>query len=271
MHMSPAEMEKHLKALRLHGMIATLDTRIVQANQGGSFTEVFACLIQDELDYRKSRLTQTRLNASGLTEQPTLTEFDWGFNPKLPKMEIYELVTGKFIRDGHDALLIGSPGTGKSHIAKTVANAAIISGYKVVYREAHTFFENLFEATQLKRRKKISKFFSETDLLVIDDLFLRKKLPEQAADDLLEIILNRYSARKSTLLTSNRLVEDWGKLLRDNTASSVMLDRLLHHGHLLKFEGKSYRLKEAALRLSQIKQKKQDEKGKNMDLFKGDQ
>jgi len=269
--MSPAEMEKYLKALRLHGMIATLDTRIVQANQGSSFTEVFACLVQDELDYRKSRLTQTRLNASGLTEQPTLTEFDWGFNPKLPKMEIYELVTGKFIRDGHDALLIGSPGTGKSHIAKTVANAAIISGYKVVYREAHIFFENLFEATQLKRRKKISKLFSETDLLVIDDLFLRKKLPEQAADDLLEIILNRYSARKSTLLTSNRLVEDWGKLLRDNTASSVMLDRLLHHGHLLKFEGKSYRLKEAALRLSQIKQKKQDEKGKNMDLFKGDQ
>ncbi len=270
MNMSLAEMEKHLKTLRLHGMIATLETRIVQANQGASFTEVFACLIQDELDYRKSRLTQTRLKASGLTEQPTLTEFDWGFNPKLPKMDIYELVSGKFIRDGHDALLIGSPGTGKSMIAKTVANAAIIAGYKVVYREAHTFFEDLFEATQFKRRKKITKLFSETDLMIIDDLFLRKKMPEQAADDLLEIILNRYSARKSTLLTSNRLVEDWGKLLRDNTASSAILDRLLHKGHLLKFEGKSYRLKEAALRLSQSKQKKQDEKGKNMDLSKED-
>ncbi|EFK07149.1 conserved hypothetical protein [delta proteobacterium NaphS2] len=99
---------------------------------------------------------------------------------------------------------------------------------------------------------------------------MRKKMPEQAADDLLEIILNRYSAKKSTLLTSNRLVEDWGKLLRDNTASSAILDRLLHHGHLLKFEGKSYRLKEAASRISQSKQKKQDEKGKNMDLSKED-
>ncbi|EFK07802.1 conserved domain protein, partial [delta proteobacterium NaphS2] len=153
MNMSLAEMEKHLKTLRLHGMIATLETRIVQANQGASFTEVFACLIQDELDYRKSRLTQTRLKASGLTEQPTLTEFDWGFNPKLPKMDIYELVSGKFIREGHDALLIGSPGTGKSMIAKTVANAAILAGYKVVYREAHTFFEDLFEATQLNGEK----------------------------------------------------------------------------------------------------------------------
>jgi DNA replication protein DnaC len=266
MTMSPAEIERHLKTLRLHGMIATLQTRIIQANQGASFTEALACLVQDELDYRKSRLTETRFKASGLTEQPTLTEFDWGFNPKLPKKDIYELVSGKFIRDGHDALLIGSPGTGKSHIAKTLANAAILSGYKVVYREAHSFFEDLFEATELKRRKKINKLFSETDLLIIDDLFLRKKVPEQAADDLLDIILNRYSLRKSTLLTSNRPLEDWGKLLRDNAASSAILDRLLHRGHLLKFEGKSYRLKEAASRLSQNKRKTQDEKGKSMDV-----
>jgi hypothetical protein len=118
MNMSIAEIEKHLKALRLHGMIATLESRILQANQGTSFTEVFACLIQDELDYRKSRLTETRFKASGLKEQPTLTEFDWSFNPKLPKMEIYELVTGKFIREGHDALLIGSPGTEKAQLQK---------------------------------------------------------------------------------------------------------------------------------------------------------
>jgi DNA replication protein DnaC len=266
MAMSIAEIERNLKTLWLHGMIATLQSRIIQANQGASFTEVFACLLQDELDHRKSRLTQTRFKASGLKEQPTLTEFDWAFNPKLPKAEIYELVTGKFIGEAHDALLIGSPGTGKSHIAKTVANAAIISGYKVIYREAHSFFEDLFEATQLKRRNKVNKLFSETDLLVIDDLFLRKKVPEQAADDLLDIILNRYSARKSTLLTSNRPIEDWGKLLRDNAASSAILDRLLHRGHLLKFEGKSYRLKEAAARLAETKQKKQDEKGKKMDL-----
>ena len=138
--------------------------------------------------------------------------------------------------------------------------------YKVIYREAHSFFEDLFEATQLKRRKKVNKLFSETDLLVIDDLFLRKKLQEQAADDLLDVTLNRYSSRKSTLITSNRPLEDWGRLLRDNAASSAILDRLLHRGHLLKFEGKSYRLKEAAIRLSENKRKILDEKGKSMDL-----
>jgi DNA replication protein DnaC len=255
MNMSLAEIEKHLKALRLHGMNATLETRLVQANQGASFMEVFSCLVQDEMDCRNSRLLQTRFKASGLKERPTLTEFDWSFNSKLPKQEIYELVSGKFIRDGHDALLIGSPGTGKSRVAKTVAHAAIETGYKVVYREAHSFFEDLFEADQLNHRKKTNKLFSETDLLVIDDLFLRKKVPEQAADDLLDIILSRYSARKSTMITSNRLLEDWGKLLHDNAASSAIIDRLLHRGHLLKFEGKSYRLKEAAIRLTQNKQK----------------
>ena len=255
MDMPLAEIHRHLKALRLHGISATLETRLIQANQGAPFAEVFTCLVQDELDWRSSRICEARLKASGLKEQPTLTEFDWGFNPKLPKKEIYELVSGKFIRDGGDALLIGSPGTGKSHIAKTVANAAIQTGYKVIYREAHIFFEDLFEATQLKRRKKATKLFSETDLLVIDDLFLRKSMPEQAADDLLDIIMNRYSSRKSSMITSNRPLEDWGKFLGDNTASSVILDRLLHRGHLLKFEGKSYRLKEASIRLTENKQK----------------
>jgi DNA replication protein DnaC len=256
MNMALPEIEKHLKTLRLHGMSSTLQTRIVQANQGDSFVEVFACLVQDELDCRNSRLIDSRFKASGLKERPTLTEFDWGFNPKLPKKEIYELVSGKFIRDGQDALLIGSPGTGKSHTAKTIAHGAIETGYKVIYREAHIFFEDLFEAAQLKRTKKVNKLFSEADLLVIDDLFLRKKMPDQAADDLLDIILTRYSSRKSTVITSNRPIEDWGKLLRDNAASSAILDRLLHRGHLLQFEGRSYRLKEASLRLVEQKRKR---------------
>ncbi len=256
MNMAVSEIEKHLKTLRLHGMSSTLQSRLVQANQGDSFAEVFSCLVQDELDSRNSRLINTRFKASGLKERPTLTEFDWGFNPKLPKKDIYELVSGKFIRDGQDALLIGSPGTGKSHIAKTVAHGAIEAGYKVIYREAHTLFEDLFEASQLNRTKKVNKLFCEADLLAIDDLFLRKKMPEQAADDLLDIILTRYSSRKSTVITSNRPLEDWGKLLRDNAASSAILDRLLHRGHLLQFEGRSYRLKEASVRLTEHKRKR---------------
>jgi DNA replication protein DnaC len=255
--MSIVEIEKRLKALRLEGMLSTLESRALQANQGNvPLVEALSWLLQDELDHRSSCLRQRRFKASGLNELKTLTEFDWGFNPRLPKKEIYELVTAKFIQNGEHALLIGAPGTGKSHIAKTIAHAAIQSFAKTVYREAHVFFEDMFEAEQIKKKKRITKIFSEADLLVIDDLFLRKKMPADAADYLLDIIIDRYSRRKSTLITSNRPVEDWGRLLNDNAASSAILDRLLHHGHLLKFEGKSYRLKEAAKRLSQKNENK---------------
>ncbi len=255
--MTMVEIEKQLKALRLNGMLATVESRFLQANQGNvAFGEAFSWLLQDEMDHRSSCLRQRRFKTSGLKELKTLTEFDWGFNPKLPKKEIYELVTVKFIQNGEHALLIGAPGTGKSHIAKTIAHAAIQSFQKTVYREANVFLEDMFEAEQTDKKKRVCKIFSEADLLVIDDLFLRKKMPKYAGDYLLDIIINRYSKRKSTVITSNRPIEDWGRLLKDNAASSAILDRLLHHGHLLKFEGKSYRLKEAAKRLSQ----KQEEK-----------
>ena len=251
MPMSMTEIETSLKRLRLPGIRATLETRALQASQGDvSFMEAFSLLLQDEMDRRKSRLIEMRFKSSGLTDRKTLTELDWGFNPKIPKKACFELVTFKFIQNGEDALLIGAPGTGKSHIAQAAAHGATIAGYRVLYRQAHLLFPELYEATQLGLRKKKMKLFSEADLVVIDDLFLRKKLPEDAADDLQEIVMNRYTARKSTLITSNRIIEDWGKCLGDNAVSSAILDRLLHHGNLLKFEGKSYRLKEASLRLA---------------------
>jgi len=173
-------------------MLATLESRALQANQGNTpFLEAYAWLLQDELDYRSSRLRQRHFKASSLKELKTLSDFDWSFNPKLPKKEIYELVTAKFVQNGHDALLIGSPGTGKSHIAKTIAHAAIQSFHKVVYREAHVFFEDIFEANQTGNKKRLFKTFSVADLLIIDDLFLRKKMPEDAADYLLDIIIER--------------------------------------------------------------------------------
>ncbi len=251
MPMSMVEIERSLRMLRLPGIRATLETRALQANQGDvSFMDAFSMLLQDEMDRRKSRQIERRFQQSGLNERKTLTEFDWGFNPKIPKKACFELMTCKFIQNGEDVIIIGSPGTGKSHIAKTVAHSAIFAGYRVMYREGHTLFSELYEASQLKMRKKKLDHFVSADLLVIDDLFLRKKLPVDAADDLQEIVLIRYAARKSTLITSNRITEDWGKCLGDNAVATAILDRLLHHGHPFKFEGQSYRLKEATMRLA---------------------
>jgi len=140
-----------------------------------------------------------------------------------------------------DSLLLGPPGTGKSHLAQAIGQAAIQQGYRVLYRETHQLLDELAEATLDGTRKELMELFVSVPLLIIDDLGMRK-LPATAAEDLLEIILRRYE-QVSTLLTSNRPVEDWGKLLGDSAAVTAMLDRLLHHGHVLKCGPRSWRTK----------------------------
>ena len=124
---------------------------------------------------------------------------------------------------------MGPPGTGKSHLAQAIGRAAIQQGYRVIYREAHAFLEELAEATLAETRKDYLTELTRVPLLIIDDLGMRK-LPHTAAEDLLELIMRRYE-RASTVLTSNRPVEDWGKLLGDTAAVTALLDRLLHHAH----------------------------------------
>ena len=251
------EIAASLKRLRLSGIEATLETRALQASQGGlDFIETFGLLIQDELDRRRSKFTERAFITSGLRDRATFENFNWHFNPKTPKKLILELCSLKFIYQSEDALLIGSPGTGKSHCAKVIAHKAILAGLRVLYREAHVLFEDIAQQTAFGHRKKFHKTLADVDLLVIDDLAL-KKLPANAAEELLDVIMNRYQ-KKSTLITSNRVIDDWGKILSDQTAASAILDRLLHRGHLAQFEGKSWRLKEAAERAAG--QKKLDSK-----------
>ncbi len=136
---------------------------------------------------------------------------------------------------------MGSGGTGKSHLAQAIGHAAIQQGHKVIYREAHILLEELADASLDRTRKQYMETISTVALLIIDDFGMRK-LPATAGEDLLEIVMRRYE-RASTLLTSNRPVEDWGKLLGDTAAVGSMLDRLLHHGHVLKCGPRSWRTK----------------------------
>ena len=138
-------------------------------------------------------------------------------------------------------MFLGPPGTGKSHLAQSIGHAAIQQGYRVLYRETHTLLDELAETTIDGTRKEHLELLVSVPLLIIDDLGMRK-LPMTAAEDLLEIVMRRYE-RASTLVTSNRPVEDWGKLLGDSAGVTAMLDRLLHHGHVLKCGPRSWRTK----------------------------
>ena len=184
-----------------------------------------------------------RKQAAFRDPQKTLDNFDFGFNPKMNRSLVFDLATCAFIGRREDALFLGPGGTGKSHLAQAIGQAAIQQGYRVIYRETHVLLDDLADAVADGTRKEFMESLTTVPLLVIDDFGMRK-LPLTAAEDLLEIIMRRYE-RASTLLTSNRPVEDWGKLLGDVAAVSAMLDRLLHHGHVLKCGPRSWRTKTA--------------------------
>lgn len=227
-------------------MAAVLETRILQAQSSPMPPiDFLSCLVSDELTRRGDRLLERRNKAACFRDaNRTLDNFDFAFNPKTNRGLIFNLATGHFISRREDVLFLGPGGTGKSHIAQAIGRAVIGQGHRVIYREAHILLEELSDAVAEGRRKQWMAEMATVPLLIIDDFGMRK-LPATAAEDLLEVVMRRYE-RASTLLTSNRPVDDWGKLLGDTAAAGSMLDRLLHHGHVLKFGPKSWRTKLAA-------------------------
>ena len=241
--MNLIELSQALRQLRLGGMALVLETRLRQAQaEAMAPIELISCLVTDELTRRRDRLLERRRKQAGFRDpQKTLDNFDFNFNKKMNRSLVFELATTNFISRREDALFLGPPGSGKSHLAQAIGQAVIQQGYRVLYRETHTLLDELAEAAIDGSRREFMDSVVAWPLLIIDDLGMRK-LPLTAAEDLLEIIMRRYE-RASTIVTSNRPVEDWGKLLGDAAAVSAMLDRLLHHGHVLKFGPRSWRTK----------------------------
>ncbi|HYM00786.1 MAG TPA: IS21-like element helper ATPase IstB [Blastocatellia bacterium] len=241
--MNLIELDRALRQLRLGGMAAVIETRLHQAQtESMAPIDLISCLVSDELSRRTDRLLERRRKQAGFRDPlKTLDNFDFTFNPKMNRSLVFDLATGAFIARREDALFLGPGGTGKSHLAQAIGQAAILQGYRVLYRETHVLLDELADANIDGTRKQYMESLQAVPLLIIDDFGMRK-LPLTAAEDLLEIVMRRYE-RASTLLTSNRPVEDWGKLLGDVAAVSAMLDRLLHHGHVLKCGPRSWRTK----------------------------
>jgi DNA replication protein DnaC len=241
--MNLVELDRALRQLRLSGMADALEARLRQAQaEKMAPIDLVSALVSDELLRRQDRLLARRIKNAGFRDvDKTLDSFDFDFNKKMNRRLVFDLAAGRFVTQHEDALFLGPPGTGKSHLAQAVGRAAIQQGHRVLYREAHVLLDELAEATLDGTRKERVAELSAIPLLIVDDLGMRK-LPATAAEDLLEIVMRRYE-RASTLITSNRPVEDWGKLLGDTAAVAAMLDRLLHHAHVLKCGPRSWRTK----------------------------
>ena len=234
-----------LKKLRLSGLLQSLDVRLQEAaGHNLSHQEFLELIVQDELLVRSDRTLNRRVKAAAFRDLKPLDDFDWSFNPSLKKKQVYDLATCRFVRETRDVLWLGPPGVGKSHLVQALGYQAIKAGFGVLYRSIFDVVRDFLHDEALGGEDKVLAKYLKPDLLIIDDMGM-KQLPKRSGEYLFEIIMRRYETR-STMMTSNRPLEDWGKLIGDVPSATAILDRFLHHTEIVTITGRSYRLRNQA-------------------------
>ncbi len=239
-----------LKQLRLSGAAQSLEVRLHEASANQlNHAEFLELVLQDELVVRSDRTFHRRLKAAGFRDLRTLDDFDWSFNPAIKKKQVFDLAAGQFIRERRDLLWLGPPGVGKSHLVQAIGYQVLKSGFLVLYRSIFDVVRDFLHDEAVGDYDKILARYLKPDLLIIDDMGM-KHLPKRSGEYLFEIIMRRYETR-STIMTSNRPLEDWGKLIGDVPSATAILDRFLHHAEVLRITGRSYRLRQQPSRLDE--------------------
>ena len=236
-------LQTQLKQLRLSGLARTLDVRLQEAAGNRlSHAEFLELILQDELHVRHERLIGRRVQGAQFRELKSLDHFNWSFNPSVRRQQMYDLATCRFIRERRDVLFLGPPGVGKSFLVQALAYEAIKQGFVVLYRSIFDVVRDFLQDEAFSGQQKTLTRYLKPDLLIIDDMGM-KNLPKHSGEYLFEIIMRRYETR-STIMTSNRPLEDWGKLIGDVPSATAILDRFLHHAELISITGRSYRMQD---------------------------
>lgn len=236
-------LRKQLKELRLSGLGESLEVRLQEAKSSRlDHAEFLELILQDELVIRRDRQIARRTKAAAFRDQKSLEDFDFEFNTSVKRKQIFDLAAGDFVRKHHDAILVGPPGVGKSHIVQSIGRQLIREGFTVYYRSIFDTVRDFLHDEAFEGHDKILQRYLTPDLLILDDMGM-KQLPKKSGEFLFEIIMRRHELR-STMMTSNRPLEDWGKLIGDVPAASAILDRFLQDAAIVQITGRSYRLRD---------------------------
>jgi DNA replication protein DnaC len=234
------ELIEILKKLRFTGLLESLDIRRKEAVEDNlSHVEFLYRLLSDELERREAKKLQNKLRRAMFEEHKTLEDFEFQFNPKIPKAKILDLASCSFIERHENVALIGPCGVGKSHISQAIGHRACRAGFDVLYTPAQKMFAYIRsgKADNTYERKLLR--FITPHLLIIDDLGLLP-LQKDEPSALFEIIRARYE-KSSTIITSNRDIQEWYSLFENDLLASSTLDRFFHHAHVVIMDGRSYR------------------------------
>jgi DNA replication protein DnaC len=239
--MSPIdELVPILKKLKLSGVLQSLELRVRQTVEDDVHPAEFLLrLLHDEVERRNEKLLEQRIRKAAFQANKTFENFDFLFNPKVPKAKLIDLATCTFIGRRENVLLLGQTGVGKSHLAQALGHRACLAGHDVLYLPAHQMLASLRAARADGSYDRKLARLANADLLIIDDLGLHP-LRHDEPTDLYELIRLRYESG-AMIITSNRDVEEWPPLFDDALLAGAAMDRLLHHAHVVAIEGDSYR------------------------------
>lgn len=233
-------MTKKLKKFHLSGMAENLELRLKQAEgEDMGYSEFLELLLTDEANRRADNKRKRQYKKAHLPFEKNLDEFEFSFQPSINKKQLQELSTCRYLEKHENIIFLGQPGTGKTHLAVALGLEALTRGYDVLFTTLWEMINDLQQSRADHSYEQKIKKYQKPSLLIIDELGYRS-MAEKTVEDFFEIVTRRYETG-SIIITSNRTLPEWGQVFIDKTLTTAIIDRLMHHVHVITIKGESYR------------------------------